>query len=49
MIVTCSFTYQLKEVIGAFKMFLHSYVTVNSVHTTYCYTTQYFKKASWLR
>jgi len=36
-IVTCCFTYQLKKVIGTFKMFLHSYLIVNAAHTTYCY------------
>ena len=41
MIVTCSFTYQLKKVIGAFKMFLHWYVIVNLLHTV---ITQYVKK-----
>jgi len=45
--VTCSFTYQLKKVFGAFKMLLHSYVTVKSVHTTYCYNT-IFRGAPWL-
>ena len=37
MIVTCFFTCELRKVFGVYETFLHSYIVVNSVHTTYFY------------
>jgi len=34
--VSCYLSYQLNEAVGAFKLILHSYLIVYSVHTTYC-------------
>jgi len=40
MIVT-SLTYQLKQITGVFKIFLHSHVMVDAVQTTDCYGGRY--------